>query len=247
MNTSSPILVVVVSLALIGGGWGALLRVKSRQHAGIPGVRISPIPTRDKSGALVRSNSVALPLFAPGYRSNPGDIDDTELRTLPPDTTFGRVIYEKPDSPLKVQTSVILMGADRTSIHQPEFCLTGNGWAIRDRSTRRIPFDRIEGGGLDVRRFDSRIQFRNPDGTAQEAGSVYVFWFVADGQWTASHWTRTLWMTRDLLTDNVLQRWAYISYFAVCEPGKEDATFEQVCDLIRTTVPKFQISGIHTR
>lgn len=84
MNASSPMMVMVVSLALIAGGWGALLRVKSRQHAGIPGVRLSPIPTRDKTGALVRSNSVALPLFAPGYRSNPGEIDDTELRPCRP-------------------------------------------------------------------------------------------------------------------------------------------------------------------
>jgi hypothetical protein len=45
----------------------------------------------------------------------------------------------------------------------------------------------------------------------------------------------------------VLQRWAYISYFAPCVPGTEDATFERVCDLIRTTIPEFQIAGIHDR
>ena len=247
MKTSSPLLVALLSLVLISGGWGALLRVKARQHSGIPGVRTVPIPTRDKAGVIVRSNSVALPVSVPGYLARLGEIDDTEIKTLPPDTTFGRMMYENPSAPLTVQTSVILMGADRTSIHQPEFCLTGNGWNIGRRTTERIPFDKFAGGGLEVRRFDSRIQFRGDDGRVHESASVYVFWFVADRQWTASHWTRTLWMTRDLLTQNVLQRWAYISYFAPCVPGTEDATFERVCDLIRTTIPEFQIAGIHDR
>jgi hypothetical protein len=215
MNASSPMFVAVVSLLLIGGGWGALLRVKARQHSGIPGVRTAPIPTRDKAGTIVRSQSVPLPNSVPGF--------------------------------LTKQGTVILMDADRTSIHQPEFCLTGNGWRILNRSTRRIPFDRFAGGGLEVRRFDSRTKYLGDDGRDHESASVYVFWFVADRQWTASHWTRTWWMTRDLLSENVLQRWAYVSYFAPCVPGNEDATYERLCDLIRSTIPEFQIAGFQDR
>ena len=247
MNASSPMLIAVVSLLLIGGGWGALLRVKARQHSGTPGVRIAPIPTRDKAGTIVRSQSVPLPSTVPGYLAKLGEIDDTELNTLPPDTTFGRMVYESVSSPLAAQATVILMNADRTSIHQPEFCLTGNGWRIVNRSTRRIPFERFAGGGLEVRRFDSRTSYHGDDGRDHESASVYVFWFVADHQWTASHWTRTWWMTRDLLSENVLQRWAYVSYFAPCAPGTEDATYERLCDLIRTTIPEFQIAGFQDR
>jgi len=70
-----------------------------------------------------------------------------------------------------------------------------------------------------------------------------VFWFVADGQLTSSHWTRTRWMIRDLLTRNVLQRWAYVSYFALCAPGDEDATFLRLSRLVAASVPEFQLAA----
>ena len=39
----------------------------------------------------------------------------------------------------------------------------------------------------------------------------------------------------------VLQRWAYISYFTVCAPGEEDATFERMEKLIAASVPEYQL------
>jgi hypothetical protein len=39
-----------------------------------------------------------------------------------------------------------------------------------------------------------------------------------------------------------LQRWAYVSYFAVYEPGQEDAAFERVKKLIMASVPEFQLA-----
>ena len=60
-------------------------------------------------------------------------------------------------------------------------------------------------------------------------------------QQTTSHEQRIWWLTRDLLTTGVLQRWAYISYFAVCLPGQEDATFEKMKKLIAASVPEFQL------
>jgi hypothetical protein len=38
-----------------------------------------------------------------------------------------------------------------------------------------------------------------------------------------------------------LQRWAYVSWFTVCEPGKEDATFARIKPLIAAAVTKFQL------
>jgi hypothetical protein len=38
-----------------------------------------------------------------------------------------------------------------------------------------------------------------------------------------------------------LDRWAYISYFSVCEPGQEDAAFERMKKLIAISVPEFQL------
>jgi len=241
---NSPIVAAVLAAMLIVGGWALLLRVKERQHLGVPGIKTQPVPTLSKAGGVIRTNSVYLPADVPGYNARRGDIDDTEWTALPPDTVFGRMLYEAPQGNFTVQTTAILMGADRTSIHQPEFCLKGNGWNIQRKTTETIPFDGIRGGTLDVRRFDARSTVRGTDGRVHEMAAVYVFWFVADDQWTASHWTRTFWMTRDLLTQNVLQRWGYISYFALCPPGQESGTYEKICNLIRSTAPRFQIAGI---
>ena len=70
---------------------------------------------------------------------------------------------------------------------------------------------------------------------------LYVFWFVADNEETVSHWQRVLWLARDLLQTGVLQRWAYVSYFTVCEPGQDDATFKRMEQLIAASVPEFQV------
>jgi len=40
----------------------------------------------------------------------------------------------------------------------------------------------------------------------------------------------------------VLQRWAYVTYFAVCAPGQEDAAYERLKKLIQTSVPEFQLT-----
>jgi hypothetical protein len=50
-------------------------------------------------------------------------------------------------------------------------------------------------------------------------------------------------MTRlalNVLRTGVLQRWAYVSYFSVCEPGREDAAFARMERLIAASVPEFQ-------
>jgi hypothetical protein len=72
---------------------------------------------------------------------------------------------------------------------------------------------------------------------------VFVYWFVADGELTATHSDRMWWMARDMLKNGVLQRWAYVICFAPCEVGAEDATFERLTDFIAATVPEFQLTA----
>ena len=49
------------------------------------------------------------------------------------------------------------------------------------------------------------------------------------------------WMARDLVRTGVLQRWAYVSYLAICDPGYEQETFERTKKLIADTVPGYQL------
>jgi hypothetical protein len=50
------------------------------------------------------------------------------------------------------------------------------------------------------------------------------------------------WMAKDMMLTGVLQRWAYVTYFAVCAPGEEDATFERMKKMIAASVPEFQLT-----
>ena len=45
----------------------------------------------------------------------------------------------------------------------------------------------------------------------------------------------------DLLSKAVWQRWAYVSYFSACEPGREDAAAARMEKVIAATVPEFQM------
>jgi hypothetical protein len=93
-----------------------------------------------------------------------------------------------------------------------------------------------DGSRLEVQRIDTRASEEH-QGQKVELAGVYVFWFVADGQRTASHWKRQSAIIRDLLTKNTLPRWAYISFLTTCRPGEEDETFRKVSDLIARCEP----------
>jgi hypothetical protein len=81
-----------------------------------------------------------------------------------------------------------------------------------------------------------------PSGDQVEQRAVYVYWFVADGEVTASHNQRMWSMARHLLTRGELQRWAYISCLAYCLPGQEDDTYARMEELLKAAVPQFQLA-----
>jgi hypothetical protein len=187
---------------------------------------------------------VALPTSLPGYEYKPTPVTDLELNYLPKDTVYGRASYRAPDG-FGAQVNVVLMGTDRTSIHRPEYCLTGQGWNIVSKQYDKAV---LPGTGLEfpIRRFGGQIRTVVETQTVNYSG-VYVFWFVADGQRTASHWERQWWMIRDLVTKGVLQRWAYISFFAPCPTGKEDEAYARLLKLIGEVAPAIEVpAGVAT-
>jgi hypothetical protein len=167
-------------------------------------------------------------------------IPELELSFLPPDTTFGRRSYQGGESLPPVSASVVLMGADRTSIHRPEYCMTGIGWQILQQTIRRIEVPGWPPGSLEVQRFDMTRTVEREDGRKVTINGVYVFWFVADGIRTASHSARQWQMVRDILSKGRSPRWAYISFFSLSEPGSEDVTFERMSRLIAAAVPDIE-------
>jgi len=240
MSRTSAIL-LGITLALVAATYGLLTRVRDRQTLGAAAVRLTPVPLISADGRITRTNSVFLPLRVPGYEARPGVVSDVEIAGLPPDTSFGRQIYRSLTDDLFIaQASVVLMGRDRTSIHQPDFCLTGVGWMIQSKRYDTIPLPGAEGRLLPVQRFDAVLNYSAPGGGARRKAGVYVFWFAADGEVTSSHTQRTLSLIRNLVTRGVLQRWSYTSFFAECLPGEEEATYARLRELIAATAPQFQ-------
>ena len=93
---------------------------------------------------------------------------------------------------------------------------------------------------LPVMRLEASRQGQlNGQSAVQKA--IYVYWFVDADRYTAEHAHRMLWMAQDMVFKNELDRWAYVSFFAVCLPGQEQATFDRMKKLIIATVPEFQL------
>ena len=162
------------------------------------------------------------------------------LDYLPKDTSFASRRYVGADGAWAI-VNVILMGADRTSIHRPDYCLPGQGWQIRDKTEVKLNLAGVTPYELPVMKWILRNTFTAPDGSKQDVSGIYVFWFVTEHQTTDDFPAMLRSMLLHQLTHGVLQRWAYVSYFTACQPGQEDAAFARMKQLITAAVPGFQL------
>ena len=160
---------------------------------------------------------------------------------LPKDTSFVERCYTSPDDSPGIYATVILMGADRTSIHRPEYCLAGQGFSCDEKKVVEIPVGGSKPYQLPVAKWKVSRLVQQPDGQNVKISGIYVFWFVADNEQTTGNVQFQCYLVRDLLLKGVLQRWAYISYFSACLPGQEEATFARMKKLIAASVPEFQL------
>jgi hypothetical protein len=226
-------LIFFVVLTLIAGTAGALNWLKGRQKLGRPGIKATPVP-----GSMTMK--IDLPERALDFTSTNVPESEIELSYFPKDTSYARRHYQTPDG-FDVTATVVLMGADRTSIHRPEYCMPGQGWHIDKKTEVNIPVDGPHPYGLPVMKWVVSNFSQTPDGRKIAVRGLLVFWFVAEKEQTADYVRFQYFLVRDLLLTGVLQRWAYITYFSYCEPGQEEATFERMKKLIAVSVPEYQL------
>lgn len=233
MNAQKPILFVIV-LALIGATASVLAHAKSSQKLGLPGVKTRPLPGSHNLEVLLPDN-------LPGYQSQVLPQAAVVTNMLPPDTSYGQRGYTAQDG-FRCLVNVVLMGTSRSSIHKPQVCLTGQGWTINDAASHEelVHLDRPRPYDLPVMRLEASRPLRVNGQTFAEKG-IYVYWFVDADRYTAVHASRMLWMAQDIVFKNELDRWAYVSFFSVCAPGQEQATFDRMKQLIIAAVPEFQL------
>lgn len=247
----APLIMAAVVLAVMAAAAAFLATQHSRQKLGVPGVRletapmysIQPPPSTNPPALITNSpNRVYLPAQVLDFRSRLMPVSSLTVSTLPRDSVFGHRIYAQSNG-LELDCQVVLMGADRSSIHKPQYCLKGSGFTWDEAQPATVRISRPHAYDLPVMKMKLRRQGPGENGSARTSAGVFVYWFVADGELTAKHTERMWWMARDMLKAGILQRWAYVIVFAPCAPGAEDATFEGLKTFISGAVPEFQLTA----
>ena len=228
------IFILITVLALIGIAAGLLLRVSGGQKLGPPGVKTRPL-------AGTGNLEVLLPEQVAGFTSQPMEVSATVRDYLPKDTSFGQRVYQSADG-LWVQVYVVLMGTDRTSIHKPQVCLPSQGLTIDKTEVTPIQIEQPQHYDLPV----VKLTLGNlaVKGRETPLHGLFVYWFVTDGELSAdASGLRRMWRsTLHLMRTGVMQRWAYVSCFAVCEPGQEAIAYDRMKQLVAAAVPQFQLA-----
>jgi hypothetical protein len=232
MNRRKVIL-SAVALAMMAGT--ALLLAAVPQHLGRPGVKASPIPGSARW-------QVYLPEHVLDFASTNRDTDPAAWAMLPKDTSITERVYYKPGI-IPFVSTVVLMGTDRTSIHKAEYCLKGEGMRIDQMTRETIHIDQPQPYELPVIKIVA-TETAIIDGKTVTKQCVYVYWYVADGALSNDHtgFERMWSMAKQLVLTGVLQRWAYVRFYAFCDAGQEDATFTDIKRIIAASVPQFQLT-----
>ena len=231
---SRKTILLVLALILMGGSAALLGYLQTHQRLGRPGVKTVPFPGSDIKLKVV------LPEKVLDYQSEEVETDKMVLGILPPDTSFGQRRYTAADGFVMV-VNTVLMGTDRTSMHKPEFCLTGAGFNLDQTATReeQVRIERPVPYNLPVMKMVT-TKVIDVEGRKTTVRGIYAFWFVAEDRFTARHWKRMWWMVEHMVRTGVLERWAYVSCFAVCLPGQEEAAFARMKRFMGDAVPQFQ-------
>ena len=230
---AGPALIGALLLMAVAGG--AIFKLQARQTLGRPGVLAEPQAGSPRW-------RIPLPERVAGMTSQEVPAAEVELSALPADTSFGKRLYTATNgAPLLLQ--VVLMGRDRTSIHQPQYCLTGQGWLIEKTEEVRLPVAGPQPHEVPALKLTASKVFTTENGQRVPLRAIYVYWFVADGALTAHRSERLASMAKELLRTGTLQRWAYVACFAQCLPGEEDKAFARVKEFVSEAVPEFQRMG----
>ena len=250
MNRQAWVTLIVV-LGLTAGTGVYLGMIRGSQRLGPPGVKVVNEPVYGESvkadgtkeGFLVGSQSVYLPPQVLNYGSVVVPVAKVAWDWLPKDTTYGQRLYAAPDG-FKISTTVVLMGHDRTSIHEPEHCLVGGGWSIAGREATRIAMRQPVPYDLPVTALTVVREEKDGHGQRMTVRGIFLYWFVSENELAADHVKRLWRLALEMMRTGVLQRWAYVSCLSVCRPGEEGATFERMKEFIAAATPRVSACAV---
>lgn len=152
---------------------------------------------------------LALPEYIDGYDSQLIGMGEKEKEWLPPSTRHIKRVYYKQGSRFdfssKIEFSIVVSGGDERSLHRPEVCLNGQGWAIPKKEIRRM----IHAGKI-LEIMDLSLTQVTNGKTVR--GHYYFFWVgrgISTPNYSDMKWLN-LW---DNFSKNMNHRWAYPGIF----------------------------------
>lgn len=199
-----------------------------------------------------------LPESIPGSDGREIPISEEEKKNLPSDTTILRRTYlelgysEDWATYRQLTASLVLMGSDRRSLHEPEFCLRGLGWQLSPGrvvrvETRKGPLEVME---LELKRWLRRADgslVRDAQGNKIRIRGYYYYWWVAKSDSTPHSKVRIARAALNSMFRNVNDRWGYPSVQVLIDPrlpaeeGSAEAR-KRAQEFIAAYAPEFQKS-----
>lgn len=157
-----------------------------------------------------------------------------EYDALPHDTMFVKSIYTNTASD-QVFVSIVLSGAERSSIHRPQRCLVGQGNTIAGTKYLKIP---LEGRDpLKVCILETVRNYRDAEGNAKAYQGYYAYWFVGQKRETHSHYERMFWLAWDRVIHSVAHKWAYIAVSGSRDEENPEAHNDEITDFVQKLYP----------
>lgn len=152
---------------------------------------------------------LSLPEYIDGYDSELIPMSEKEKEWLPPSTRHTKRVYYKQgarsDFSSKIEFSIIVSGGDERSLHRPEVCLNGQGWAIPKKEIRTI----IHAGKI--------LEIMDLSLTMVANGETYrahyYFFWVGRGISTPNYSDMKWFNLWDNFSKNMNHRWAYPGIF----------------------------------
>ncbi len=191
------------------------------------------VDTKTEPGVIMN-----LPDSIGNYLGFDTDVTESERLILPRDTGFAKKRYDGFNLP-EITTEIVLSGAERQSIHRPQVCLVGQGWAIQKEET--IPISLANGRVQKVRKL---TLVRTQDG--MQTVGYFIYWFIGKDKTTDDHIERILLTSWDRIVHRVNHRWAYVIVSSILRPGLKVTELEKnqvLSDLIsftRELIPQIQ-------
>jgi EpsI family protein len=222
--------------------WCAAVIVVGLVVVSVGAVRqLDGMAVRSDSGIILAAdgvNPVDLPAFiGTDWIGRRTEVTPFEREILPPDTGYSRRVYVALHQPgHQVLLSIVLSGRDRSSIHRPELCVTGQGWTIIARHHHRFQIPGRAGAALPA----TVLRIEHAAGReGRRYPALLAYWFVSSNRVVATHWQRMVFGAWDRLRHGRVDRWAYVLMQTDATDG-EAAALERMQEVLDGTLPDFQ-------